>query len=144
MSAVSRRTSGLTGHDLYLFREGTHTRLHDKLGAHVGPEATTFAVWAPNASSVSVVGDFNGWDPRTHPMQGGEAGIWETTVPGVKQGAVYKYHVVSRQGNFQVDKADPYAFRCELPPRTASVVWDLEYTWNDAEWMRTRKRRNAL
>jgi 1,4-alpha-glucan branching enzyme len=148
MSTVSKRTagsgSGLTGHDLYLFREGTHTRLYDKLGAHLDADGATFAVWAPNAQSVSLVGDFNGWDPRTHPMQGSESGVWEVAVPGVKQGAVYKYHVVSRHGNFSVDKADPYAFRSELPPRTASVVWDLSYTWNDADWMRHRKRRNAL
>jgi 1,4-alpha-glucan branching enzyme len=93
---------------------------------------------------VSVVGDFNGWDPRTHPMQGSESGVWEAAVPGVKQGAVYKYHVVSRHGGFRVDKADPYAFRCELPPRTASVAWDLSYEWGDGEWMRNRARRNAL
>jgi len=144
MSTVARASSGLTGHDLYLFREGTHTRLHEKLGAHLVEGATRFAVWAPNAQSVSVVGDFNGWDPRAHPMQGSDSGVWEAAVPGVKQGAVYKYHVVSRHGNLRVDKADPYAFRCELPPRTASVVWDLAYAWNDAEWMRSRKRRNAL
>ena len=144
MSAVSKRPSGLTGHDLYLFREGTHTRLHERLGAHLDDAGATFGVWAPNAQSVSVVGDFNSWDPRTHPMQGSESGIWETAVPGVKQGAVYKYHVVARHGNIRVDKADPYAFRAELPPRTASVVWDLAYTWNDADWMRERKRRNAL
>jgi 1,4-alpha-glucan branching enzyme len=144
MSTVSRKPSGLTGHDLYLFREGTHTRLYDKLGAHLDAAGATFAVWAPNAQSVSVVGDFNGWDPRAHPMQGTDSGVWETSVPGVKQGAIYKYHVVSRHGNFRVDKADPYAFRAEMPPRTGSVAWDLSYTWNDAEWMRDRKRRNAL
>jgi 1,4-alpha-glucan branching enzyme len=148
-SQTANRLSDLTGHDLYLFREGTHTRLYEKLGAHLrrgatGQVETHFAVWAPNAQSVSVVGDFNAWDPRKHAMQGSEAGIWSVTVPGVKQGAVYKYHVVSRHGNFSVDKADPYAFRCEQPPRTASVVWDLDYAWDDAEWMRQRKRRNAL
>jgi 1,4-alpha-glucan branching enzyme len=141
---VSSRATGLTGHDLYLFREGTHTRLFEKLGAHVGPDATRFAVWAPNAASVSLVGDFNGWNATSHPMQPSESGIWEITAPGVKQGALYKYQVVSKHGNFRVDKADPYAFRSELAPRTASVAWSLDYTWNDAEWMRTRAKHNAL
>jgi 1,4-alpha-glucan branching enzyme len=143
-TATQRAASGLTGHDLYLFREGTHTRLYEKLGAHVDAGGTRFAVWAPNAQSVAVVGDFNGWDPRKHPMQGSDSGVWEAYAPGVKQGAIYKYHIVSRHGSFSVDKADPYAFRAELPPRTASVAWDLSYTWNDADWMRDRKRRNAL
>jgi 1,4-alpha-glucan branching enzyme len=148
MTTVAKRTSGsgpgLTGHDLYLFREGTHTRLHEKLGAHLHEAGASFAVWAPNAASVAVVGDFNDWDPRRHPMQGSESGVWSVDVPAVRQGAVYKYHIVSRHGNFRVDKADPYAFRCELAPRTASVAWNLDYAWNDADWMRERKRHNAL
>jgi 1,4-alpha-glucan branching enzyme len=146
MSTVSERIPALTGHDLYLFREGTHTRLYDKLGAHLDAGATRFSVWAPNAQSVAVVGDFNGWDPRANPMQqsGDSAGIWQAAVPGAKQGSVYKYHIVSKHGNFRVDKADPYAFRAELPPRTGSVVWDLAYEWNDADWMRKRKAQNAL
>jgi 1,4-alpha-glucan branching enzyme len=146
MSTVAQRFPAITGHDLYLFREGTHARLYEKLGAHVAGDATYFAVWAPNAQSVSVVGDFNGWDPRAHPMResGESAGIWQATVPGAKQGSVYKFHIVSRHGNFRVDKADPYAFRSEVAPRTASMVWDLAYDWSDAEWMRSRGRRNAL
>ena len=146
MSTVSERVPALTGHDLYLFREGTHTRLYDKLGAHLDAGATRFSVWAPNAQSVAVVGDFNGWDPRANPMQqsGDSAGIWQTSVPGAKQGSVYKYHIVSKHGNFRVDKADPYAFRAELPPRTGSVVWDLAYEWNDADWMRKRTHRDLL
>src|SRR5215831_3872156 len=101
MSSVAQRPSPLTGHDLYLFREGTHSRLYEKLGAHLDSDgATRFAVWAPNAQSVSVIGDFNGWDPRSHPMQPSDAGIWHATVPGAKQGSVYKFHVVSRQGNW--------------------------------------------
>jgi 1,4-alpha-glucan branching enzyme len=140
----------MSGHDLYLFREGTHTRLYEKLGAHLlgdGPNAATrFAVWAPNARSVAVVGDFNGWDPRRNPMkqEAESSGVWEATVPEAKKGSVYKYHIVSQQGNFRVDKADPYALRCELPPRTGSVVWELEYEWSDAEWMRERRRNNSL
>ncbi len=149
MSTVAQRPPLMTGHDLYLFREGTHTRLYEKLGAHVTPEGTHFAVWAPNAQSVSVIGEFNDWDPRKHPLErgsgeAGEAGIWQATVPGVGQGALYKFHIVSRHGNFKVDKADPYAFRSEVAPRTASVVWDLAYEWGDAQWMLERRRRNAL
>jgi 1,4-alpha-glucan branching enzyme len=148
MPAIAQRTEVMTGHDAYLFREGTHTRLYEKLGAHLvgeGAEAATrFAVWAPNAQSVAVVGDFNGWDPRAHPMQGSDSGVWQATVPGAKKGSVYKYHVVSQHSGFRVDKADPYAFRCEQPPRTGSVVWDLEYEWGDAEWMRKRRGANAL
>jgi 1,4-alpha-glucan branching enzyme len=150
MSAISERLSGMTGHDLYLFREGTHTRLYEKLGAHLVPDgartATRFSVWAPNAQSVSVIGDFNGWDPRKHPMQqaGDSSGIWQVVVPEAKHGSVYKFHVVSNGGNFRVDKADPYAARSELAPRTGSVVWDLAYEWSDTEWMRSRKKANSL
>ena len=144
MPTVSDRPVSLTGHDLYLFREGTHSRLYEKLGAHVTPQGTHFAVWAPNAAQVSLIGDFNGWDPRKHPMRGSEAGIWTLQVPEAKQGAFYKYHVVSRDGNWRADKADPYAFRAETPPKTGSMVWSLDYQWNDAQWMKTRKRANAL
>jgi 1,4-alpha-glucan branching enzyme len=144
MTTLAAHPSGLTGHDLYLFREGTHTRLYEKLGAHVGPDATRFAVWAPNAESVAVVGDFNGWDPRAHPMTGSDAGIWTAHVAQARPGSLYKFHVVSRHGGYRVDKADPFAFRCELAPRTASVVWDTAYQWSDAEWMRSRAKRNAL
>ena len=150
MSAVSARAPAMTGHDLYLFREGTHTRLYEKLGAHLVQEgagtATRFSLWAPNALSVAVVGDFNGWDPRAHPMQpvADSAGIWQAWIPEAKQGSLYKYHVVSRHGQYRVDKADPYAFRAELAPATGSMVWDLSYQWNDAAWMRARKRANAL
>src|SRR5688572_4612729 len=144
MTRIAERPAAMSGHDLYLFREGTHSRLYEKLGAQVSAEGTRFAVWAPNAESVAVVGDFNNWDPRAHPMTGSDAGIWTAHVAGVKPGSLYKFHVVSRGGEYRVDKADPYAFRCELAPRTASVVWDTAYQWNDAEWMRSRAKRNAL
>jgi 1,4-alpha-glucan branching enzyme len=145
MSSLATPRSALSGHDLYLFREGTHSRLYEKLGAHLVDGATEFALWAPNAASVAVVGDFNDWDPRKHPMQpSGDAGIWQARVPQAKQGSLYKFHVVSRHAGYKVDKADPYAFRAETPPRTGSMVWDLAYEWHDAEWMRTRKERNAL
>jgi 1,4-alpha-glucan branching enzyme len=143
----------LTEHDIYLFREGTHVRAYDKLGAHPlaaheagGKQGTHFAVWAPNAAHVSVVGDFNGWNPVTHRLEPrwDSSGIWEIFVPGVRPGALYKYHIVSHNQGYTVDKADPYAFFCEVPPRTASVVWDLAYEWGDGEWMRRRKSANAL
>ena len=134
----------LTGHDLYLFREGTHSRLYEKLGAHVEPDGTHFAVWAPNAAQVSVIGDFNGWDPRANPMRGERRRHLERDGAGAKQGSLYKYHVVSRHGNHRADKSDPYAFRAEAPPKTGSMVWKLDYEWNDAEWMKNRARANAL
>src|SRR5262249_25318867 len=101
-------------------------------------------VWAPDAASVAVVGDFNGWDPRAHPMQGSDAGIWAARVAGARPGTVYKFHVVSRHAGYRVDKAEPYAFRAEEARRTGSVVWNLDYRGNDAQWMKTRARKNAL
>jgi 1,4-alpha-glucan branching enzyme len=144
MTAITERTTALTGHDQYLFREGTHSRLYEKLGAHVAPGAVDFAVWAPNAASVAVIGDWNGWDPRANPMLGSDAGIWTARVEGARHGSIYKFHVVSKSGDFRVDKSDPFAFRAEPAPRTGSVVWDLAYQWGDAEWMQTRQHRNAL
>jgi 1,4-alpha-glucan branching enzyme len=145
MSTIAARNA-LSGHDLYLFREGTHSRLYEKLGAHLVDGATEFAVWAPNAASVAVIGDFNDWDPRKHAMKSSSdsSGIWYARAPEAKHGSVYKYHIVSKHAGYRVDKADPYAFRCEMPPKTGSLVWNLDYEWNDAEWMRTRHERNAL
>jgi 1,4-alpha-glucan branching enzyme len=141
----------LTDQDIYLFREGTYVRAYEKLGAHFisdaeGEAGTQFAVWAPNASSVSVVGDFNGWNPSMHRLEGrwDSSGIWSGFIKGIRPGTLYKYHIISRNGGYTVNKADPYAFHCETPPRTASVVWDLSYEWGDAEWMKTRARANAL
>jgi len=139
----------LSADDLHYFNEGTHDRLFEKLGAHPlivdGVRGTYFAVWAPNARWVSVIGDFNRWDPAAHPLQPREqSGIWEGFLPGVGPGARYKYHIVSRHGGYRVDKADPLAFAAEPPPRTASVVWDLGYAWGDAEWMAQRVQRNSL
>ena len=135
----------LTEHDIYHFREGTFFRAYEKLGAHAATlgsstGGTHFAVWAPNASAVSVIGDFNHWQRGRHRLvaRNDSSGIWEGVVEGVGPGALYKYHVVSRHGGDAVDKSDPYAFRAELPPRTASVVWDLAYQWQDREWMRRR------
>src|SRR4051812_3450390 len=143
MPTVAERPS-ITGHDQYLFREGTHSRLYEKLGAHFLGDETHFAVWAPNATSVSVVGDWNSWDPRADPMQGSDAGVWQVRVAKAKPGCVYKFHIVSGNGAYRVDKADPYAFRAEQPPKTGSMVWDLSYEWGDRAWMADRKRRNSL
>lgn len=139
----------LSADDLYLFNEGSHTRLYERLGAHLveqeGVDGAHFAVWAPNAKHVSVVGDYNGWNPRLSPLfPRGTSGIWEGFVPGIGHGAIYKYHVVSQYNDYRVDKADPFAFHAETPPRTASVVWDLAYDWGDGDWMWNRGHRNGL
>ena len=144
------RCAVLTDHDVYLFREGTHTRLYEKLGAHASADAesagTAFAVWAPNAEGVSVIGDFNGWDRARNPLlpRPDGSGIWEGFVAGAGHGARYKYHVASRYHGYRADKGDPFAFACEAPPQTASRIWNLDYEWRDAEWMASRGTRNAL
>jgi 1,4-alpha-glucan branching enzyme len=135
--------------DLYLFGEGSHLHLQDRLGSHVrtvdGAAGTSFAVWAPNAAAVFVMGEFNGWSKQSHPLTPvGGPGIWEAFVPGVGKGAVYKYHVVSKLAGYRADKADPFAVRHEVPPHTGSVVWDLDYDWEDAEWIEGRAGKNSL
>ena len=139
----------LSEFDLYLFAEGTHALAYEKLGAHLtlkdARPGVHFATWAPNAKLVSVIGDFNGWNPATNVLQPSHAGIWEGFVPDVGPGAIYKYHLESQYGGYQVDKADPYGFAAEIRPQTASRVWDLEsYTWNDGEWMAGRSGKNSL
>ena len=139
----------LTADDLYLFNEGSHFRLYDKLGAHLvehdGQTGTYFAVWAPDAEKVFVMGDFNGWKKTSHPLAPrGQSGIWEGFLPGVGQGAVYKFYIVSRLNNYRVDKADTFGFKFEQPPQNASIVWDLAYVWGDQDWMQGRQQRNAL
>jgi 1,4-alpha-glucan branching enzyme len=134
--------------DLHLFNEGTHLHLWEKLGAHLGTVAgragTHFAVWAPGAERVSVIGDWNGWRPDAAPLvERGASGIWEGFVPGVARGMRYKYHVASRYAGYSVDKADPLAFYAERPPATASIVWTVDYTWDDAEWLARRASRQA-
>ncbi|MFA5028463.1 MAG: 1,4-alpha-glucan branching protein GlgB [Candidatus Methylomirabilota bacterium] len=139
----------LSDYDLHLLGEGTHYRAYEKLGAHVadleGVSGVRFAVWAPNARRVSVVGDVNGWDGRVHPMRLHPGnGIWEIFLPGVEAGALYKYEILPQGDGPPVLKADPYAFRFEAPPRTASVVAELGYDWGDGAWMAARGGRNGL
>ncbi len=134
-----------TDHDLYLFNEGTHRGLADVLGGRLNPEGgARFALWAPNARAVSVVGDFNGWDGRsTRLISRGRSGIWLGRAEGAAAGDVYKFAITTGSGTV-VEKADPFAIRTEVPPRTGSVLWDLDYEWGDAAWMAERGRRVTL
>ncbi|MDE2292236.1 MAG: 1,4-alpha-glucan branching enzyme, partial [Elusimicrobia bacterium] len=138
-------TTPLSDQDLHYFNEGSHLSLYERLGSHpgVGPDGkpgVRFAVWAPDAQFVSVIGDFNGWDRGSHPLQPvGASGIWAGFVPGAAKGSRYKYHVASRHALYRADKADPFAFHAEEPPKTGSIVWDLEYQWGDQAWMKARK-----
>jgi 1,4-alpha-glucan branching enzyme len=140
----------LTDQDIYLFKEGSHFNLHDKLGSHLisldGVQGAYFALWAPNAEKVSVMGDFNQWNTDSHPLKMREdgSGIWEGFIPGISHGFAYKYHLVSKYNHYRVDKGDPFAFRWESPPKTASMLWDLSYRWGDEEWMQNRYKANAL
>jgi 1,4-alpha-glucan branching enzyme len=141
----------LTDYDLYLLAQGTHYRSYEKLGAHLvdvdGQRGTRFALWAPNAEAISVVGDFNGWDRQRHPMalRHHDAGIWECFIPAIGAGALYKYFVASKFDGYAVEKADPYAFASEVRPRSASKVWDLAgYAWGDADWLAARRRTSFL
>ncbi len=148
--AVIHNQSLLSSHDIYLFKEGNHFRLYEKLGSHLetcdGAAGAFFGVWAPSAVEVSVIADFNQWQPGRHALKLREdgSGIWEGFIPGVNKGALYKYHIVSRFHNYRVDKGDPYAFLWETPAGTASIVWDLAYQWQDAVWMKERAGHNSL
>src|SRR5256714_11454775 len=154
MPAMSRETSIakpriLPDQDLYLFNEGSHYRIYDRMGAHLassnGQAGAVFSVWAPNARSVSVVGGFNGWDPKTNRLEPrASSGVWEGFVPGAQHGALYKFHIDSNRHGYRVDKADPLALWNEKPPRSASVIWDLNYEWHDNDWMQKRHERNSL
>ena len=139
-----------TDFDIDLFKAGKHFRLYEKLGAHLlevdGVQGVYFAVWAPSARSVSIVGDFNYWIQGDHQLQvrWDSSGIWEGFIPGIEKGTTYKYKIQSNNGGIITEKADPFALYCEHPPHTASVVWDLEYQWKDKKWMETRKEHNDL
>lgn len=148
-STFSPERARLGEHDYHLFNEGSHYRLYEKMGAHPcsrdGVAGTQFAVWAPGADAVYVFGDFNGWNKSATPLHPqGTSGIWVGFVPGVGPGVAYKYHIHSRYNGYRVDKADPFAFFSEVPPKTASVVADLKYEWGDRDWMTHRYRRNGL
>jgi len=145
---IDARTTLLDHEDRYLFNEGTHYRLYEKLGAHPmsngESDGTYFAVWAPHAAAASVIGDFNGWQPGRHPLEpAAGAGIWHGFVPGVEPGALYKYAIEPASGGGVLDKTDPFAFQTQRSPETASVVCDLSYEWSDAEWMSRRGARHA-
>jgi 1,4-alpha-glucan branching enzyme len=141
--------SAISEFDLYLLAEGTHYRAYEKLGAHFTQKddkrGVQFAVWAPNAKRVSIIGDFNNWNPNAAIMRPSTAGIWEGFIPEIGQGASYKYHIESRYRDYEVDKADPYGFASEIRPQTASRVWNLEnYSWHDESWMKNRTNSNSL
>ena len=142
-------SASLTEYDLHLLNEGTHWHSYEKLGAHLrtidGVDGVHFAVWAPNASSISVIGEFNGWNDRRHPLKKHiPSGFWEVFIPGLKEGTLYKFAVRTAQGE-TIEKCDPYGFGAEVPPRTASKVVNLEkYVWQDSAWMATRTKHNAL
>src|SRR5690606_28883417 len=138
-----RDASLLTADDLHLFNEGNHFHLYRKLGSHLvehdGQDGVQFAVWAPSAEAVHLVGDFNDWKQGADILRPrGDSGIWEGFVPAAGKGDRYKYHIRSTRAGYRVDKADPFAFRQEAPPGNASIVWDLDFEWGDASWMSSR------
>lgn len=149
MQNIYHDVSRFAEQDSYLFKEGNHFQLYEKLGAHQmqrdGVDGIYFAVWAPNAQWVSVIGDFNGWNNQTHKLANrwDSSGIWEGFIPHLAHGEVYKYHIASRHNGFQAEKADPFAFATEVPPRTASKVWNIDYQWQDQQWMKSRGPKNA-
>jgi 1,4-alpha-glucan branching enzyme len=149
-SSIRYDVSTITDHDSYLFKEGNNFRLYEKFGSHMmtvdGQTGIHFAVWAPNAAVVSVTGDFNQWDMASHPLKvrADETGIWEGFIPGIGKDVLYKYHIASRYKDYQADKGDPFAFLWQIAPKTASVVSDLDYEWQDADWMKNRGKNNSL
>ena len=140
----------LTDEDIAIFKEGKHSQLYEKLGSHLtirdGIPGACFALWAPNARQVYVIGDFNGWNNEANPLQLRQdgSGIWETFIPGVLKGSMYKYSIVSQHNHYRVEKRDPFSFYCEVPPNRASIVWDLKYSWKDSDWMEKRAAKNSL
>ena len=148
MTKAIEEVTLLSEQDIFLFNEGSHFRLYEKLGSHLlsagEGQGTYFAVWAPDAEQVCVIGDFNDWNKRTHPLKPRErSGIWEGVIPEAVKGARYKYHIVSRYNDYRVDKADPFGIYNDKPPETVNIVWDLEYTWNDQAWMAKRGNHNS-
>ena len=140
--------SCLTDQDVYLFNEGSNYRIYEKLGAHQisgNQPGVCFSVWAPNAREVSIIGEFNEWNTHSHPLRArGTSGIWEGFIPGIDKGTLYKFHVRSNQHGFVADKTDPFGVYHEKAPRTASIVWDLDYQWGDQDWMTNRAAKDSL
>ena len=138
----------LSEFDIHLFKSGKHHRLYEKLGSHIieykGDQGTYFAVWAPNATAVSLIGNFNHWNNETHRLHArwDESGIWEGFFPGIGKGEVYKYAIFSTSGEY-LEKADPFGIKHEVPPKTASVVWNENYSWKDSAWLEERKNTAA-
>lgn len=147
---VKSGVSLFTDYDIYLFKQGNHFRLFEKLGSHPmtveGVSGTYFAVWAPNAKKVSVVGDFNYWNTQTHPLfsRWDSSGIFEGFIPGIGIGALYKFNIESNVNGYKANRGDPFALYWEEPPKTSPIVWNLDYEWHDGEWMKTRKKNNSL
>jgi 1,4-alpha-glucan branching enzyme len=140
----------ITDYDVFLFKQGTHANMYEKLGSHIiekdGTRGVHFGVWAPNAEYLSVIGDFNDWNKGTHQLKPrwDESGIWELFIPDLGNGDIYKYYIESKFHWYKVEKADPYARRSETPPKTASIVWEPEYEWGDGEWLDKRAAYNSL
>ncbi len=149
-ASANKETELISEYDIYLFREGKHFTLHKKLGAHIieqnNIKGTFFAVWAPNAKSVSVIGNFNGWNKEENHLnlRDDGSGIWQGFIPHIGKGEAYKYYIVSQHNGYAVEKADPLANYNEQPPKTASIVWEHNYPWNDSKWMNKRKNCNSL
>ncbi len=147
---VKSGVSLFTDYDIYLFKQGNHFRLFEKLGSHPmtveGVNGTYFAVWAPNAKKVSVVGDFNYWNTQTHPLfpRWDSSGIFEGFIPGIGIGALYKFHIESNINGYKANRGDPFAVYWEEPPKTSPIIWNLDYQWHDDEWMKNRKKNNSL
>lgn len=147
---VKSGVSLFTDYDIYLFKQGNHFRLFEKLGSHPmtveGVSGTYFAVWAPNAKKVSVVGDFNYWNTQTHPLfpRWDSSGIFEGFIPGIGIGALYKFNIESNINGYKANRGDPFAVYWEEPPKTSPIVWNLDYEWHDEEWMKNRKKNNSL
>ena len=142
--------SFFTDFDIELFKAGKHFKLYEKLGAHCvsvnNQKGTYFAVWAPSAKSVAVIGDFNYWNPEGYQLnvRWDSSGIWEGFIPNIGKGNLYKYQVVSNVTGATIDKTDPFAKRCEDPPKTASIIWEDNYDWKDNQWMQKRHLFNSL
>ncbi|MBF0571028.1 MAG: 1,4-alpha-glucan branching protein GlgB [Candidatus Omnitrophica bacterium] len=148
--AIIKPDPFITDHDTHLFKEGNHFKLYEKLGAHLtvvdGRSGVHFAVWAPNAKKVSVIGNFNNWQRESHPLslRWNSSGIWEGFIPDLNKGEVYKYFITSGNGHYKVEKQDPFAFYNEVAPHFGSIVWQLDYEWRDTQWMKDRHQNNSL